>query len=105
MNNQATIYTTTPNNNILVTLISLSTITTIVISSASGMVSINSAPAICVAATGEDANFETRLNTTENAIFKFGSTLEKFISTNNPWDKSRGENDREYLIDFSVSAF
>ena len=105
MNNQATIYTTIPNNNILVTLISPSTITTIVISSASDMVSINSALAICVAATGEDANFETRLNTTENAIFKFGSALEKFISTNNPWDKSRGENDREYLIAFSVNAF
>ena len=31
------------------------------------------------AATGQDANFETRLNVMENAIFKLGSTLEKLI--------------------------
>ena len=40
----------------------------------------------------------------ENAIFKLGSTLENFISTNNRSGKSRGENDREYLTDFSVNA-
>ena len=68
------------------------------------MVSINPAPAIYVAATGQDANFETRLNAMENAIFKLGSTFEKFISTNNPLDESRGENDRGYLTDFSVNA-
>ena len=104
MNNQATIPTTTANSNILVTLTSPSTIATTAISSASGMVSINPAPAISVAATGQDANFETRLNAMENAIFKLGSTLEKFISTNNPTGRSRGENDRGYLTDFSVNA-
>ena len=40
----------------------------------------------------------------ENAIFKLGSTFEKFISTNNPTGRSRGENDRGYLADFSVNA-
>ena len=40
----------------------------------------------------------------ENAIFKLGSTLEKFISTNNPPVRSRGENDRGYLTDFSFIA-
>ena len=40
----------------------------------------------------------------ENAIFKLGSTFEKFFSTNNPPDRSRGENDRGYLTDFSVNA-
>ena len=40
----------------------------------------------------------------ENAIFKLGSTLENFISKNNPSGKPRGENDRGYLTDFSVSA-
>ena len=49
-------------------------------------------------------NFETRLNAMENAIFKLSSTLEKFISTNNPPGKSRGENDRGHLTDFSVNA-
>ena len=68
------------------------------------MVSINPTPVICVAATRQDANFETRLNAMENAIFKLGSTLEKFISTNNPTGRSRGENDRGYLTDFSVNA-
>ena len=43
------------------------------------MVSINPTPVICVAATRQDANFETRLNAMENTIFKLGSTLEKFI--------------------------
>ena len=48
--------------------------------------------------------FETRLNAMENAIFKLGSTLENFISTNNRSGKSRGENDKGYLTDFSVNA-
>ena len=74
MNNLATILATTANNNILVTFTSPSTITTTAIFSASGMVSINPAPSISVAATGQDANFETRLNAMENAIFKLGST-------------------------------
>ena len=95
MNNQATISITTADN-VFVTLTSPSTITTIVISSASGMISINPAPATCVPATGQDVNFETRLNPMENEIFKLGSTLEKFILINNYWGKSRGENDREY---------
>ena len=56
------------------------------------------------AATGQDANFESRLNAMENAIFKLGSTLEKLISTKSPSGKSRRENDREYLTDFSLNA-
>ena len=44
------------------------------------------------------------MNALENAIFKLGSTFEKFISTNNPTGRSRGENDRGYLTDFSVNA-
>ena len=96
MNNQATIPTTTANSNILVTLTSPSTITTTAISSASDMVSINPAPTISVAATGQDANFETSLNAMESAIFKLGSTLKKFISTNNLPVRSQGENDRGY---------
>ena len=104
MNNQATIPITTANSNFIVTLTSPSTITTTAISSASGMVSINPAPALSVAATGQDENFEIRLNAVENAIFKLGCTLEKFISANNPAGKSRGENDREYLTDFSVNV-
>ena len=94
MNNQATIPTTTANSNIIVTLTAPSTIPTTAIASASSMVSMNPAPAISVAATGQDANFETRLNAMENANFKLGSTLEKFISTNNPPGWSREENDR-----------
>ena len=82
MNNQATIPITTANSNIFVTLTSPSTITTTAISAAPGMVSINPAPAISVAGTGPDASFETRLNAMENTIFKLGSTLENFISTN-----------------------
>ena len=39
----------------------------------------------------------------ENAIFKLGSTLGKFISTTNTSGKSRGKNDRGYLTDFSVN--
>ena len=53
MNNQVTIPVTT----ILVTFISLSTITTTAISSASIMISLNPAPAISIAATGQDAKF------------------------------------------------
>ena len=104
MNNQATTPTTMTNSNILVTPTSRSTITTTAISSASGMVNRNPAPAISVAATVQDANFQTRLNAMENAIFKLRSTLEKFISTNNPPSRSRGENDRGYLTDLSVNA-
>ena len=104
MNNQATIPITTANSNIIVTLTSPSTITTTAISSASGMGSIKPAPAISVTTTGQDTNFETRLNAMENAIFKLGSTLENFISTNNPSGNLRGENDRVYLTDFSVNA-
>ena len=88
MNNQATIPTTTANSNIPVTLTSPSTIITTAIASASGIVSINPAPTISVAAKEQDANFETRLNAMENAIFKFGSTLETFISANNPTGRS-----------------
>ena len=106
MNNQATISTTTANSNVLVTLTSPSTITTTAIASASGMVSIYPGPTIYVATKGQDASFETRLTAMENAIFKLGSTFEKFISTstNNPTGRSRGENDRGYLTDFSVNA-
>ena len=98
---------TTANSNILVTLTSPSTITTTAIYATPGMVSINPAPAISVAGTGPDASFETRLNAMEILrsyakleFFKLKSTLENFISTG----KSRGENDRGYLTDFSVSA-
>ena len=62
------------------------------------------APAIFVAATGQDLNFETGLIAMKNAIFKLGTTLEKLDSANNLSGKSRGENDTGYLIDFSVSA-
>ena len=53
------------------------------------MVSVNPARAISVAATGQDANFETRLNAIENPIFKLGSTLGKFTSTNSPSGKRK----------------
>ena len=72
MNNQATILTTTANGNVFVTLTSPTTITTTAIASASGMVNINLAPTISVAAKGQEANFETRLHAMENAIFKLG---------------------------------
>ena len=104
MNNQATVPTTTANSNVLVILTSPSTVTTTAIASASGMASINPAPTISVAAKGQDANFETRLNAMDNAIFKLESTFEKFISTNNPTGRSRRENDRGYLTDSSVNA-
>ena len=61
MNNQATFAITTFSSNTLVTLTSFSTITTTFISSASSMVSINPAPPMSVAATGQDANFETTI--------------------------------------------
>ena len=102
MNNEAAIPITTSSSNILVTYTYSSTITTTAISS--GVVNVNCAPAISLTATGQDANFQTRLNAMENVIFKFGSTLEKFISTNNHSGKSRGENDGGYLTDFSISA-
>ena len=54
MKNQATISITTDNSNILLNLSSPSTFTTTAISSASSMVSINPAPAIYVAATGQE---------------------------------------------------
>ena len=101
MNNQATIPTTTANSNVLVTLTSPSTITTTAIASASGMVSIYPGPTISVATKGQDASFETKLTAMENAIFKLGSTFEKFISTNNPTGRSRGENASQSEIDQS----
>ena len=104
MNNQVTVPITKANSNTLVTLTSPSTITTTVTSSALGMVSINPDPAISVSTTGQDANFETRLNAMENAILKLRSTLEKFISIKNPLGKSLGENDIEFLTDFLVNA-
>ena len=108
LNNQATDPITTANSNSLslslVTLTSFSTTFITAISSASNMVSINLAPAISVAVTGQDVNFDTRLNVMENVIFKLGSPLEKFISVNHPSSKSQGENDRAYLTDFSVNA-
>ena len=105
INNQATIHITTAKGNILFTLTSPSTNTTTAISSTSGMVSINPTPVISVAVTGQDANFESRLNAMENAFFKLGCTLKKLISTNNPLRRLRGENDRGYLTDFSVNVF
>ena len=104
MNNQASISILRANSNILVTLTSLLTITTTAISSASDIVSINPVPTIYAAATGQDANFKTWLSAMGNAIFKLGSTLEKFILTINPPGRSREENDRGYLTDFSVNA-
>ena len=104
MNNHATVPIATVNISTLVTLTSFSTITTTAIYSALGIVSTNPAPPISVTTTGQDLNFETRLNTIENYIFKLWSTLEKFISANNLSGKPQGENDREYLTDFSVNA-
>ena len=57
---------------------------------ASGVVSINPTPAISVTTTGQDTNFETRLNAMENVFFKLGSTLQKFISSSSSGN-SRGE--------------
>ena len=77
MNNQVAIPTTTVNSNILVTLTPPSTITTKAISSASVMVSINPAPAISVAATGQDAIFETRLNAMKMPFSNWGVRWKK----------------------------
>ena len=77
MNNLATVPIT--NNNTLATLTLSTTISVTGISSASD-ISINPAPAISVAATRKDLNFETKLNAIENVIFILGST---FISANN----------------------
>ena len=41
----------------------------------------NPAPAISIAATGQDGNFETKLNAMENGIYNMVRTLEKFILT------------------------
>ena len=62
MNNQVTVPITRATSNALVTLTSPSTITTTAISIASCIVTINLAPVISVAATGQDAYFETRLS-------------------------------------------
>ena len=88
VSNQATVSITTANSNTLATLTTPSAIT---IFSASDVVSVNPAPSISVAAAGQDANFETRLNAMKNFIFKLGNTLEKFISANNLSGKSQGE--------------
>ena len=87
INNRATVPITTVKSNILFTVTSSTTITTTAITSMSGMSSINSAPAISVAATEQDLNFEATLNVMENIIFELSSTLEKFISVNNPLGK------------------
>ena len=68
------------------------------------MVSINPAPATSAAATGQDVNFETRLNAMENVIFKLGSAFKKFNTLEEINGKSRGEIDRGYLTDFSVNT-
>ena len=68
------------------------------------MVSINPALAISVATTGQNLNFETRLNAMKNTFFKLESTLEKFLSAKSFSHKSRGEKYRGYLADFSVNA-
>ena len=85
---QATVHITTLNCNTLVTLTSSSAITATAISSTSGMVSINRLRTISVAATGQDLNFETRLNVMESTIFRWKSTLEKFVSVDNLSGKS-----------------
>ena len=61
MTNHETFPITTANNNTLVTLNSPATFTATAIFSASVIVSMNFASAIPVAATGQDANFETML--------------------------------------------
>ena len=104
MNNQATLPMITANSDTLVTITSSSTITTTAISSALGIVNINPTGTISAAATRQDAYFETRLNAMENAIFKLGGTLEKFISINNHSGKLRGESNRGYLTGFSVNT-
>ena len=74
----------TVNSDTLATLTFSSSITMTVISLASGMVHKNPALATSVAATGQDLNFETRLNAMENTIFKLGSTLQQIIYANDP---------------------
>ena len=74
----------TVNSDTLATLTFSSSITMTVISLALGMVHKNPALATSVAATGQDLNFEIRLNAMENTIFKLGSTLEQIIYANDP---------------------
>ena len=64
------------------------------------MTSTNPVPVISIVARWQDANFETRLSAMGNAIFKLGTMLGNFISTNNPLGRSQGENDRGYVTDF-----
>ena len=74
----------TVNSDTLATLTFPSSITMTVISLALGMVHKNPALATSVAATGQDLNFETRLNAMGNTIFKLGSTLQQIIYANDP---------------------
>ena len=74
----------TVNSDTLATLTFSSSITMTVISLALGMVHKNPALATSVAATGQDLNFEIRLNAMENNIFKLGSTLQQIIYANDP---------------------
>ena len=104
INNRATVPITTVKSNILFTVTSSSTITRTAITSMSGMLSINSGPAISLAATEQDLNFETALNVVENIIFELSGTLEKFISVNNTLGKLQGKNDRGYLNGFSINT-
>ena len=65
------------NNHVMVPITTLtfsSPIPKTAISSTSGMVIINPAPAISIAATRQDAYSETKLNAMKKAIFKLGST-------------------------------
>ena len=71
VNIQVIIPVTTADSNNFVTL----TVTKIAISSATGTVSKNPAPAISVAATGRDANFEPRLNA--KCYFQIGEYFRK----------------------------
>ena len=84
MNNQEMLSISTVNSDTLATLTFSSSITMTVISLALGMVHKNPALATSVAATGQDLNFETRLNAMENTIFKLGSTLQQIIYANDP---------------------
>ena len=84
MNNQEMPSISTVNSDTLATLTFSSSITMTVISLALGMVHKNPALATSVAATGQDLNFETRLNAMENTIFKLGSTLQQIIYANDP---------------------
>ena len=84
MNNQEMLSISTVNSDTLATLTFSSSITMTVISLALGMVHKNPALATSVAATGQDLNFEIRLNAMENNIFKLGSTLQQIIYANDP---------------------